>query len=229
MQLVRMAMHWDQGQHVLVSGGTGSGKTRLARELIDIRVRHGGHVVVFFGKLRPDDTITNFYGDFKRWTEWHRRPHITENKILLYPKVEGLDLEDAVREMHRVFNDALRHIGKTGDWTVLIDDGLFVTSPHFLDLSHIVAMMHMLIRSSHGTLLSLIQRPSHFPVTVYPNISEAFVGRASERSDVQRLAELAGKENSFDLMQRIRQNGTHDFTWITVGRNYSPEQINLAR
>lgn len=228
LQLGRLGLMWEQGEHILVSGGTGSGKTRLARSIVDERLKRGGHVVVLFGKMQPDDTITEHYADFTRWTRWKRRPLITERKILLWPKVEGMDVDEAVVEMHNVFKDALREIGKSGNWTVVVDDGLFMTSPSFLALGNTVSMMHMLIRSAKGTLLTLVQRPAHIPVTIYPNISYAFIGRASERNDVQRLAELAGQE-SRELIRLIKGNSTHDFTLITVGKEYQTEQINLAR
>jgi hypothetical protein len=220
---------WKQGEHILVSGGTGSGKTRLAREIVDQRLKRGGHVVMLFGKLKPDDTITEYYHDFHRWKTWNRRPSVLERKILLWPDVEGKTLGEAVRLMHEVFLDALTEIGRRGDWTVVIDDGLFVTAPTFLNLGNLVAMMHMLIRSANGTLLTLVQRPAHVPVSIYPNISYAFVGRASEVNDVKRLADLGGRDGSRELARRIGDNGTHDFTWITVGKDYHTEQVNLLR
>lgn len=225
----RLGMDWKQGEHILVSGGTGSGKTRLAREIVDQRLKRGGHVVMLFGKLKPDDTITDNYSDFTRWTRWNTRPSVMDRKILLWPKVEGLPVREAAREMHHVFRDALEEIGRTGDWTVVIDDGLFVTSNAFLALGEDVAMMHMLVRSARGTLLTLVQRPAHIPVTIYPNLTYAFVGRASERNDVTRLAELAGRQGSRRLADQIARNGTHDFTWITVGKDYHAEQVNLLQ
>lgn len=228
MQLARLGLVWGQGEHILVSGGTGSGKTRLTREIVEQRLQRGGHVVMLFGKMQPDETITKYYADFRRWKEW-RKPGVTDRKILLWPEMKGKTVEEAAEEMHRVFKDALREIGKTGNWTVVIDDGLFITSSAFLNLGNTVAMMHMLIRSANGTLLTLVQRPAHIPVAIYPNITYAFVGRASERNDVMRLAELAGREGSRKLAGIIQGNGTHDFTWITVGKNYTTEQLNLRK
>lgn len=226
-QLGRLAVQWEQGEHILVSGGTGSGKTRLTRSLLNARLRRGGHVVVLFAKLKPDDTITEHFSDFVRWKTWKRRPKVTENKVLLWPDVEGREVEDAARIMHEVFLTALREIGRKGDWTVVIDDGLFITSPHFLALGQTVAMMHMLVRSAKGTLVTLVQRPAHIPVTIYPNLSYALIGRASERNDVTRLAEMAASMGARDLSRQIRANGTHDFTLITVGKPFDPEQVNL--
>lgn len=227
-QLARLAAVWEQGEHVLITGGTGSGKTLLARQLDDMRIARGGSVVVFVCKLQPDATITGEYKGWTRWTTWHKNPLVHENRILFWPKVEKLTPTQAVAVMKREFTRALDEIGKTGKWTVHIDEGLFVSSPHYLGLGNVLGMMYALMRSSKGTMLTLAQRPAHLPVTIYPNLSHAFVGRASELPDLKRLADMDGATNSRALGNMIRENGKHDFIWIPIGRDWPPERINLA-
>jgi energy-coupling factor transporter ATP-binding protein EcfA2 len=227
-QLSRLNLLWNQGDHILVTGGTGSGKTLLARQLDEIRLSRGGSVVVFVCKLQPDATITEHYKGWTRWTTWKKNPGLTENRILFWPKVEGKTPREAVAIMKREFGHALDQIGKTGKWTVHIDEGLFVSSPHYLGLGNVLGMMYALMRSSRGTMITLAQRPAHLPVTIYPNLSHAFIGRASELPDLKRLADMDGNTNSRELQRIIANNGKHDFTWIAIGQDRPPERINFV-
>lgn len=227
-QMKRMGLFWHQGGHVLITGGTGSGKTELARQVIEQRIQRGGFVVVFMCKL-TDDTISSSYKGFKRWKTWKSKPRLDENRILLWPDVEGKPLREALLIWKREFRNALDEISRTGKWTVQIDEGLFVSNPAYLGLSQELGMMYQLMRSAKGTMITLAQRPAHLPVTIYANIEHAFVGRASELPDLKRLADLDGPTNSRELQRIIAQNGRHDFTWIPVGPGWKPEQVNLAR
>ena len=231
-QFMRLSMEWKQGDHCLVTGGTGSGKTALARQLDEIRIRRGSSVIVFICKLKPDKTIEDYYNKrdgWVRWTTWKKRPNMTETKILFWPKVEGLSPPDATALMKREFTHALDEIGKQGLWTVHLDEGLFITSPSYLNLGPTVGMMYALMRSSKGTLITLAQRPAHMPVSIYANLSHAFVGRASELPDLKRLADMDSVTNSKVLQRMINQNGKHDFIWIPIGSDSAPERINLMR
>lgn len=230
-QLTLLARQWRQGEHVLVAGGTGSGKTRLARELDEIRIKAGGFVVVFICKLQPDETIRTYYPEsdgWVRWTRWKKRPRINENKILLWPAVEGKPVKDAVALMATVFAEALGEISMVGKWTVHIDEGLFMSSPAYLNFGRELGMLYALLRSAKGTLITLAQRPSHLPLALYANIDYAFVGRASEPADLKRLANMDSPLSSRELQDRIRQNGKHDFLWLQLGKDKPPQVINLA-
>lgn len=228
-QLARLSVVWNQGDHALITGGTGSGKTLLARQLDEIRLRRGGSVVVFVCKLQPDETITEHYKGWVRWKTWKKRPNAVENRILFWPDVEGKSPEEAIEIMKREFSRALNEIGKVGKWTVHVDEGLFVTSPSYLGLGPVIGMLYALMRSSKGTMICLAQRPAHLPVSIYANLSHAFVGRASELPDLKRLADMDSVTNSKVLQRMISQNGKHDFIWIPVGVDWPPERINLAR
>jgi energy-coupling factor transporter ATP-binding protein EcfA2 len=227
-QLTRLALTWQQGEHALVTGGTGSGKTLLARQLDEIRLQRGGNVVVFVCKLKPDETIDEYYKGFTRWTTWHKSASVTENKILFWPKVEKLTPREATALFKREFEKALGEIGKAGKWTVHIDEGLFVSNSAYLGLGNVLGLMYALMRSSKGTMITLAQRPAHLPVAIYANLSHAFVGRASELPDLKRLADMDGSTNSKALQKMIQDNGRHDFVWIPIATDSPPERINLA-
>ena len=91
-----------------------------------------------------------------------------------------------------------------------------------------MGMLYQMMRSSKGTMITLAQRPSHLPVSIYANLSHAFVGRASELPDLKRLADMDSMVNSRVLQRMINQNGKHDFIWIPIGSDSEPERMNLA-
>lgn len=225
----RLALVWKQGEHVLITGGTGSGKTELAKHLADIRKKRGSFVVVFVSKLKADETFETSYKGWTRWKTWHRFPSVTEHSILLWPDIEGMELDDAMDVLKEEFTKAIKAISRTGKWTVILDEGLLMSSPQFLGLGGYIGLMYQLLRSAKVTLITLAQRPAHLPVSIYPNISLAFIGRASELPDLKRLADLDGATSSRELQRRIADNGKHDFTMVAIGQDWPPEQMDLAR
>jgi energy-coupling factor transporter ATP-binding protein EcfA2 len=231
-QFSALSRTWGQGKHAFVSGGTGSGKTRLARELDEIRIAKGGYVVVFVCKLQPDETIRDYYSEkdgWVRWKTWKSRPRIDENKILLWPDVEGKPIRDAVNLMRVVFGDALDKISRSGKWTVHIDEGMFMSSPSYLNFGRELGMMYALMRSAKATMITLAQRPSHLPLAIYSNIDHAFIGRANEPADLKRLSNMDSSIPGRELQKMIMGLGKHDFLWLRLGTDKQPQVVNLAR
>lgn len=231
-QLARFGQTWKQGQHVLVTGPTGSGKTALARWIGEEHIRRGGFYAVFVGKLSDDPTILEDYSEkdgWVRWTKW-RKPKVFENKVLLWPDTSKIkNLRQKVIHQKAVFEHAFNSLSNSGKWTVQIDEGLYTVHPEFLNLGGNLAMLHAMGRSSKLTIVTLAQRPAHLPLIVYSSASHAFVGRARELADNKRLAELGSKESSKELSEKIRQLDTHQFLWIPVSTGKDPEVVDLSR
>jgi energy-coupling factor transporter ATP-binding protein EcfA2 len=227
-QMNRLAATWEQGEHVLISGSTGSGKTALARHIDQIRIERGGHVVVFVCKLRPDATILNDYKGWTRWKKWKKRPSPHENRILLWPDTTKCKtMRDALELQRQVFGEAMDALSQTGKWTLHIDEGLYVCNSQFLNLSQELAMLHALGRSSKLTIVTLTQRPSHLPLIIYSSASHAMIGRTRENVDLKRLSELGSRQSAKELSGRINQQGRHDFLWLPVAPDWEPETVNL--
>lgn len=225
----RLASTWKQGEHVFISGSTGSGKTVLGRHIDQIRLNAGGSVVVFIAKMRPDKTILEDYRGWTRWKRWKRYHTASENRILLWPDTSRMKLRDALAHQREVFGEALETLGKIGTWTLDIDEGLYTTHPSFLGFAQEVAMLHALGRASNLTIITKAQRPSHIPLIVYSSASHAFIGRTQERTDIQRLSELGGRESSKSLQNMISSQGRHDFLWIPVAPDWPAENVNTRK
>lgn len=228
-QLGRFYRMWNQGEHVLISGATGSGKTALGRYVDEVRIRRGGYVMVFVCKLREDKTITEDYKGFVRWKKWKRNPSQHENKVLLWPDVKRANLREALAIQQEVFGQALNELSKTGKWTVDIDEGLYVCNPSFMNFSQEVAILHAMGRSSGLSIVTKVQRPSHIPLIVYSSASHAFIGRTQETADLKRLSELGGKTSAKELSTRISMQGKHDFLWVPAHSDQEPETVNLRQ
>lgn len=230
MILRRMEREWKQGEHVLISGATGSGKTTLARRVLDMRLRRGGHVVNLVMKPKEDPTIPAEYPDFVRWKKWKKRPSSWENKILLWPDVsKAKGNKNHILEIQReVFETAFEHFIDKGNYTVQVDEGLYTCSPTFLGMSDVLAMCHSIGRSGNLTMVDLTQRPSHMPLILYSSAAYALIGRTREAVDQKRLAELGSREGSKELAQRIADQQRRDFLWIPVAPDWPAERLNLA-
>lgn len=229
MQLLRLRRVWRQGQHILISGSTGSGKTALARHITNIRYQNGGHVIVFCMKPLEDETLVADYKDYTRWKKWKKRPSTHERRVLLWPdvtKAKG-NRQRILEIQNEVFSEAFDGLNAVGKWTVQIDEGLYATSPTFLNKAADLAMNHAIGRSGGLTMVTLTQRPSHLPLILYGSASHAFVGRTREATDLKRLAELGAKQSAKDLAARIADQDMHDFLWIPVAPGWDAERMNL--
>lgn len=228
-QMRRLRRSWRQGEHMLISGGTGSGKTALARQVDQVRLDNGGHVVVFVCKLTPDETITRDYAGWTRWKRWKKTPGPSENRILLWPDVEKVKGIENKRLLQKaVFSEAMDGLAQRGYWTVHIDEGLYVCDPRFMNLSKELAMLHYMGRSSKLTIVTLTQRPAHLPLVIYSSASHAMIGRSREQADLKRLSELGGRQSTRELSGMIDGQGRHDFLWVPVAPDWDPETVNLA-
>jgi energy-coupling factor transporter ATP-binding protein EcfA2 len=229
MQLSRLGRVWKQGEHILISGPTKSGKTTLARRILDIRIKRDGHVVVFCMKPLPDPTIIDEYRDFDKWQKWRKHIGRNDKKILLWPDVsKAKGNRRAILDIQgEVFQSAIDAINHAGHWTVQIDEGLYMTDPSFLGMSGDLAMGNAIGRSGNLTYLTLTQRPAHLPIIVYGSASHAFLGRTREPSDLKRLSELGPKEGSRVLGGRISALNRHEFLWVPVATDWDAEIVDM--
>lgn len=213
---------WEQGDHILIAAPTKAGKTTLMRRLVDIR----SHVVVLVTKKR-DDT---FADDFKGWTileEWPKGgPRPYETKILLWPKHVRGSMAATIANQRRVFHDMLQHVADEGRRCVVFDECLYLSDPKYGGLATWISYLHYHGRSNKLTLVTLTQRPAWIPVTVYANITHAYIARTRDRKDQARLADLGGIDAKEVGANLSALPSRHDYVYLNPQGDAEPAIIN---
>ncbi|NEC07113.1 hypothetical protein G3I26_17765, partial [Streptomyces sp. SID7909] len=110
---------WEQGEHISFIGPTGSGKTTLARQLLDRRA----YVAALATKPR-DKTMDALIKNqrFKRIRSWDDRPPIIGNagqRVCLWPQFRRP--EDQLNQQYQL-DHALREMFVAGGWCVFADE-----------------------------------------------------------------------------------------------------------
>lgn len=232
-QLRRLDHEWVQGEHVLITASTKSGKTSLARHIVELRAQRGGFVIVFCMKPLPDPTIITDYlhTGFVRWEKWKKRFVRGENRILLWPDVsKAKGNRRAILDMQKdVFQTGIDQINAHGKVTLQVDEGLYMCDPQFLNMGPDLAMAHAIGRSGDLTCVTLAQRPANIPLIIYGSASHSFTGRTREQSDVKRLAEMGPKEGSRVLASRISGLDRHGYMWTPIAPDWDAEYVNLKQ
>lgn len=173
---------WKQGEHVLVIGRTGQGKTTLLSRLLPMR-----RYVCLFATKAYDPTLSKAFPGFEVVEEFPRRPQ--SDRLMLWPRTSG-SLRELVARQGVVFQDALDRIFTDRGWCVAIDETHYMTTE--LGLGQELAMYQHQARSSGISVVSGVQRPAHVPVITYGSASHAFIGRQNEPADLKRLSALGG-------------------------------------
>jgi hypothetical protein len=226
-QLRRLHAIHRQGEHALVTGPTGSGKSTLGKELVENRARHGSYVMVFSTKLRPDETLDREFKDYTVWKKFKKKPKVYEDRVILRADTRKMSTRQALLHQRQVFGEALDELMHVGHWTFMVDEGFYFCHPQFLGLAQPLALHYAQGRTGKLTAITLAQRPANLPLIIYDNISHAFVGRVRDEEDRKRLANIGAGDKR--LHESLKRQGLHDFTWFPIAPDWPGEPFNLAR
>lgn len=221
--------NWDQSQHVLISGPTGTGKTTYIKQLTDIRLERGAYCIAYITKVKPDKTIEEEFRGWTRWSRWRKGgPTIHENRVLIMPNLKGLKtMQDIVRHQKEVFKEALDESFNHGKLTQIVDEGLHMAK--FLGLGPELSFGYTQGRSNHLTYITGMQRPANVPVEVYGSASHAIIGQTRDADDLKRVRELGAKESAKELGVVISGLGPYEFLHIPARSNNPPVVMDLSR
>jgi ABC-type dipeptide/oligopeptide/nickel transport system ATPase component len=152
---------WKQGEHVVIVGDTGSGKTYLEAKLLALRE----HVIVV--RTKPDDI--KFPG-FHKVNKLSGLSSIRYNKFLFVPKYEEQQTQCA---------QVMDLVWREGGWCIALDETYYQTE--ILRLSRIINKLFTQGRSKHITVVAGMQRPAWISRFTLSQATHAFIFRMEGR------------------------------------------------
>jgi hypothetical protein len=204
----RIRGEWTQGQHTVVIGPTGCGKTSVLTRLLEAR-----KYVLVFGTKLYDTTYERFIrSGYRRYSKYSDVPSWCD-KAMLWPKIQpGVPLKEIYKIQADAFRPALNQIFHERGWTVVLDELHYICNELGLDAE--AAMFHHQGRSSRLTMVDGFQRPANVPLVVYGSASHVFVWKTKQLdTDGKRLADFGGADRR-ELTENLMALEKHEFVYI---------------
>ena len=221
----------SEGSHVLFDGPTRSGKTVLARYLARLR-----SFVVVFG-TKPNDSSLDAYLEegYTRIEVWPPRPRDwkeggwddTEARFILWPKIKKRD--DLRSPKHREqYAKCMDTAFVNGGWTLVIDEGLWVSSRTGLNLGQELSDIAYGGASNAVSMYLLLQRPSGLPRVTWSSVMDLMQFHAGVTNDLRELASLSTYEPR-DVVSAVKELEGHQFLHLPCrgGATWSVSEVVL--
>lgn len=175
-------MSWRQGEHVTIIGMTGSGKTTLARTLLDMRKWRIMLVT------KPDDLT---------WAGWRSVPSVDR----IRPQPSDRDgqpdrgtswrLTPPYERQGVAFSQAFDYAYNHGHWCLYVDETYHVQDK---GLEHKLVKVLTQGRSKRVSVVCGVQRPSWVSRFVFSEATHLFTFQCGDRRDLKALRDGIGDE-----------------------------------
>lgn len=202
-----MFRNWEQGQHIMICGPTGVGKTTLLAQLVSTTKPRRKCVVVFVTKTF-DDTLNKDFPGYEVIHEWPPKAH--QNFVLLWPQLGKRTMDEFVVHQREVFLHALNSIFRERNWCVCFDELQYMCDT--LKLARHCALYQHQARSSGLSVITGFQRPANLPVVTYSAATHAFIWRNKIDADLSRLREVGGFSKT-ELGDNMDHLGDYEFIY----------------
>lgn len=198
---------WRQGEHVTILGPTGTGKTLLAGELLELR----DWVLATGVKLedRSLERLEDRHG-FVRVDDWPPPPG--ERRVLLWPRFA--DRDDAVARGRDIIGRGLAAAVSDGGWTIYVDELLWTSER--LNQRRLLEDCWQLGRSANVSLVVSSQRPYSVPQPALSQPTHLFLAGTSDERDLKRLAEIGGGLPKERLRELVSSLPEHSFLYVNT-------------
>lgn len=184
---LRKHFEWDEGQHITIVGTTGSGKTELLKNLIEMRE----FAVVFATKPR-DSTMDELieYNGFKKLDKWETLNAEKHPRRVVWP--DATQINSSVQQA-MVFADAFARIYTEGAWNLFLDEAWMISN--ILGLSEQIKIYLLQARSLDISLIMATQRPVSIPVEAFDQSTWLFIFRESDERNLERIGGIAWRDS----------------------------------
>lgn len=181
-----------------------------------VEARERQYVIALGTKMRDPEMDAYIAEGYTRIEEWPPprkalRPLPDGSvRIVFWPKIKTrADLRRFRPLYARLMDDCL----VKGGWTLVADEGLWLSDRKGLDLGDHLSSIAYTGRSSGVTLMMLVQRPRGVPVHTWSNASYAFIWHGGNTDDARELASL-GTEPPRAVQAAIHSLRGHDFLFL---------------
>lgn len=203
---LRRVWTYKAGEHVSFLGKTGSGKTRLALDLLAVSAREDLPAYVTVMKAR-DETMTAFLGAHERWRRILNYPPPTVLPgakrpvgYAVWPHHTHDPEADDIRHQE-IFHRMHRQLYVKGD-NIIFDDEV-VSLVREMNMKPDLTRIWTKGRSIGSGLWGATQRPAMVPLEMYDQADHLFLGVIKDRRAQERFGEISGVDG--DLVVSVVQ------------------------
>lgn len=189
-------MRWDRfsqkvrfrrGQHITIVGTTGSGKTVLAREILQNR-----DYTMVAGTKKHDEELYPAFEElgFELTDDFDAGPEPENSRVIFRPERSDPGTKGR-NEQREAFERALFEVWEVGRWTVYADEVWWLTDR--LRLAPMFEEFWAAGRSDKITVVASTQKPVDIPLLAFDGATHLFLFRNSDRYRINRMAEFTGR------------------------------------
>lgn len=194
--LRHLANTWEQGQHVTLIGPTGTGKTTLAREVLQCR-----RFVAVLATKGEDDTMRGFTKDgYRKVSQWPQplAPPYLQTRFVYHVPPPAID--DYTEQKDKV-SAFLQDIYTSGRWCVYIDELRSVAD--YLGQKRPIVRLLTEGRSAGISVVTGFQRPSYVPLEVYDQASHIFAFSDPDERMQRKIGEAVMPQGALEAYRNL--------------------------
>lgn len=210
--LPTLLRNWDQGEHFVILGKTGRGKTTLEVALMEARHRTRTANACSMVNKRRDETSAKLIA-----RGWHRiydwpPPYSARKsrKVILWPSYTRASTY--AKDRRNVFLYALDEIIDEGNWTLCLDEASYMVESMRIRTS--IDELFTQSRSSGITLIAGSQRPVWVSRAMVSQHSWVACFRIGDHDDALRAGDVLGTKRRFSPI--IERLDTHEFVLVNT-------------
>lgn len=188
--------YWKQGEHVILIGPNGSGKTVVNKHLIEYRKRRNAYMCLFGTKPEDNELEQLEREGFLRVKENRNWSLTSYPWLLLWPDA-GFSHH---AQQRKVFRDALNGMWRATRWTAILNELRYLTQ--ILKLDKEMQVLYMQARSAKFSISSEVQRPRFVPLEAFSQSTHDFFFACRDDTDLRRLSGI-GKLDTKTLRATI--------------------------
>lgn len=202
--------HWDQGEHLVLLGKTGRGKTTFATDVLDRRHQQRKASVVSFVTKKRDDTSQKLME--MGWTkiiDWPPKyAQRQAGKLILWPPYTKASTYP--KDVRPTFLAALDEVMEEGNWTVYLDEASYIVESLKLRIS--MDELFTQSRSNGITLVAGSQRPVWVSRAMLSQHCWCCAFKIGDMEDARRAGEVMGNRDRYTPV--LLSLGPHQFLLV---------------